>query len=370
MCFTYDMNIYTVNYTAFKTKPLSRNYSQIKHCKNLLHTEHQKGKIDEHTFKLLNEIGELFETAHATIKSIAKSCNTRNAVKNGYKRLKKGISGSRILEFAGIGKNGEDISINLRVDHKATKSIITIDDNQLIINPKGEIEINPSMKFVNNKTERQKGDTVQYFTQDEIDEMNVNDNLYALKSELQSYISYINSRRITINNIRELKKERPSGNLNNYANIIKSVDAKFDFFKKTINKLSYNTLDKDIFRIMNKIKTFHAQNSIMLKNATPDDRSVYLVYSKINKKKAMKIFVMDYNNKTIDKSFIIYDNKLAKFFPKRVNQKPSHLDYDFHYYTQEEINSSCIDTYLKIIDDKLSEINENLVNKINERINK
>lgn len=82
----------------------------------------------------------------------------------------------------------------------------------------------------------------------------------------------------------------------------------------------------------------------------------------------MKIFIMDYNNKTIDKSFIIYDDKLVKWKPKKINGKPNHSDYNFHYYTQEEIDKSPLHDYLKIIDNRLTDINDNLNKGIDERL--
>lgn len=73
-----------------------------------------RGVLDEYSLHIVNEIRELFELAHSTIKSVAKSCNTRNAIKNGYPNIKKGIAGSRILEFSKIGEKGEDISVNIQ----------------------------------------------------------------------------------------------------------------------------------------------------------------------------------------------------------------------------------------------------------------
>lgn len=329
------------------------------------------GKLSEHNMSTIVEIGELFELAHSTIKSVAKSCNTRNAIKNGYQNLKKGIAGSRILEFSKIGKNGEDISINLRLDHgKYQKTIIIIGNEPFVINSKGQIEKNPSVRFVHDNYSRQKGDTIQYFSQDEIDNLDSELQFFNLKKELKKYLDYILLRKKQINELRYKKSDSTHGNLNKYQKTIDDINEKFKFFKKNINKLAYNSLDKDLFRIINKIKTFHAQNSILFKDAMPDGRALYLVYSKINKKQAMKVFVMDYNNKDIDKSFIMYDNKLAKFSPKRVNQKQAHLNYDFHYYTQEEIDNSSLTSYLKIIDERLTSLTDNLKDGIRERFGK
>ena len=79
---------------------------------------------------------------------------------------------------------------------------------------------------------------------------------------------------------------------------------------------------------------------------------------------------MDYNNKDVDKSFVIYGNKLAKFHPKKANEKPSHLNYDFHYHTQEEIDYSGLGEYLNIINERLDVLNANLRAGIAEKLNK
>lgn len=330
-----------------------------------------KGFLSEFDIKNVNEIKELFELAHSSIKSIAKSCNTRNAIKNGYSKLKKGVAGSRILEFSKIGNKGEDISINVRIDHgKTKKAIIIIDDNQYVINPKGQIEKNPSMRFIREASVRPKGVKNDYYTQEEIDNLNIYGQISALKNELKKYIDYIYSRAKEINAIRYKKADNVEGSTEKYQNVIDDINEKFKFFKTSINKLSYNSIDKDVFRIQNKIKTFHAQNSILFKNAVPDGRSLFLIYSKVNRKPAMKLFLMDYGNKKIDKSFVIYENKLAKFSPKKVNEKPSHLKYDFHYYTQEEIDNSGLDYYLDIVSQRLEDINSKLRDGISERLRK
>ena len=330
-----------------------------------------KGALNEFEINNINEVKELFELAHSSIKAIAKSCNTRNAVKNGYSKLKKGVAGSRILEFSNIGVNGEDISVNVRVDHgKTRKAIIIIDGEQYVINPKGEIEKNPSMRFIREKSIRPKGEKIEYFSQKEINDLNINRQIYSLKSELKKYIDYIMFRAKEINAIRYKKADNISGTVLKYQDTIDLITENFKFFKGSINKLSYNAVDKDVFRIYNKIKTFHSMNSIMFKDATPDGRSLFLIYSKINKKPAMKIFIMDYGNKRIDKSFVIYENKLAKFTPKRVNERPKHYNYDFHYYTQEEIDNSGLDYYLNIAAERLIDLNSKLKEGIAERLSK
>lgn len=369
------MKINSISFYGNPIKPIDKNVSNIvSSCSELARSprgDEVKGFLSEFEIKNINEVKELFELAHNSIKSIAKSCNTRNAIKNGYSGLKKGVAGSRILEFSNIGEKGEDISVNVRIDHgKTKKAVIIIDDKQYVISPKGAIEKNPSMRFARETNVRQKGDKMEYYTQNEIDGLNINTQIYALKRELKKYIDYILSRSKEIEAIRSKKADNVSGSVVKYQHIIDVIGENFKFFKSSINKLSYNALDKDIFRIQNKIKTFHSQNSILFKNATPDGRSLFLIYTKINKKSAMKVFLMDYGNKKIDKSYVIYENKLAKFHPKKVNEKPSHLNYDFHYYTQEEIDNSGLDSYLNMIAKRLEDINSNLRYGILERLNK
>lgn len=359
------------NNTSFCALPVRKPLSKVQPQNINTHSSIQKGAFDAYNMRLITEIRELFETAHSMIKSIAKSCNTRNSIKNGYPKLHKGVAGSRILEFSKIGVNGEDISVNLRLERgKTQKTIIIIGDEQFVINPKGQIEKNPTMKYIRGYNNRPKGDTIQYYSQKEIDRLGKEQQFCALKAELQKYIDYINSRAKEISIIRAKKAENIPGDLDDYKDLIESVTDKFKYFKSSINKLSYNAFDKDIFRIVNKIKTFHAQNSILLKNATPDGRSLFLGYTKINRKPAMKILLLDYNNKSVDKSYVLYNNKLAKFAPKTLNERPNHLDYDFHYYTQEEIDNSDLDLFLEIIDERMEEINTNLSKGIAERLSK
>ena len=148
----------------------------------------EKGMLSEHNMKLITEIRELFEQAHSSIKAIAKSLNTRNKVKNGYTGLKRGIAGSKILEFESIGTNGEDISVNLLVQGTREKTIIGIGDRRLVINAKGQIEKNPSLRFVNENSVRPKGEKLQFYTQKEIDNLDTYYQFFALNSELQKYL--------------------------------------------------------------------------------------------------------------------------------------------------------------------------------------
>ncbi len=367
-----ELFIAKIGFTGF-IKSMNVSFSCInfygKNPVNLPKTSELKGSLNQFDINLVSEIKDLFELAHSSIKAVSKSCNTRNCIKNGYERLKKGIAGSRILEFPQIGEKGEDISVNVRLDHgKTKKTVIIIGDTPLVINPKGQIEKNPTMRFARESRVRQKGEVIEYYTQEEIDRLNPSRYLYALKKELNKYIEYINARCREINNIRKLKEKNIEGSVDKYSELIDAVTDGFKYFKTHINKLSEKALDKDIFRIVNKVKTFPSQNSILLKDATPDGRSLYLVYSIINKKTAMKLFLMDYGNKRIDKSFIIYNNKLAKYSPKKVNSKPAHLEYDFHYYSQEEIDNLELEYYLNLAKNRLTEVNDNLNLGINERL--
>ena len=354
-----------------KTEKPLRQVNQTFTPELSIKTDNIKGKLDEYTLNLLNEIRELFELAHSSIKAVAKSGNTRNAIKNGYPAIKKGVAGSRILEFENIGNNGENISVNLRIDHgKEKKTIIGIDKQQLVINARGQIEKNPSMRFVSENNVRKKNEKLQFFTQKEIDSMNTINQFSALKNELQKYLGYIANRHKAINDIREKRADNIPGNLDNYKELIGDITDNFNYFKTHINKLTENKLDKALFRMYNKVKTMHGQNSMLLKDATTDGRSLFVGFTKFNQKKVMKICVMDYNNKTIDKSFIIYDNKLAKYSPKKVTDRPKHTEYGFHYYTQEEIDKSELEKYMYNVLDRLEDINDNLKQGIEERRSK
>ena len=329
-----------------------------------------KGTLSEHNMNLICEIRELFELAHSSIKAIAKSLNTRTTIKNGYPAIKKGVAGSKILEFKGIGTNGEDISVNQLRHGIYKKTVIGIGSRLLVINDKGQIEKNSSLNFVNKNNVRQKGEKLEFFTQKEIDNLETDSQLFALRNELQRYIEYILNRQRQITNIREKRADNIPGNLDNYKPLIDEINENYNYFKTHINKLTTNSLDKALFRMYNKIKTFVAQRSILLKDATPDGRSVFVGYTIFNKKEVMKILVMDYNNKTVDKSFILYDNKLAKYSPKKLTDRPKHTEYDFHYYTQEEIDNSELEKYMNIVLDRLEEVNDKLRQGIEEKKSK
>ena len=360
------------NTISFSGIPINKRTSDkvLKIAETSCIQSNSKGILDDYTMSIISDIKELFFKAHSAAKEHSKSCRTTTEIKNSYPNRKTGISGSKIIEFTNIGPNGEDISINLRIDHKMQKTIVIAGDKTYVINPKGQIEKNPSMKFMRGENIRKKGDVVQYYSQDEINSLDINNHLYALKQELQKYLNYINDKNRQLLKFRASKTDSTHGNVDKYKGLIEEVTEKFNYFKTHINKLSEKALDKDVFRILNKIKTFHAQRSIMFKKAAPDERSLFLVYSVINKLTAMKIFVMDYNNKTINQSFVIYKNKLAKYSPKNPNDKPAHLEYDFHYYTQEEIDNSDLKYYLELINQRLSDVNKNLKQGIIERKNK
>lgn len=368
------MNLSVNNINFCGTNPNNVITKEVKKTASVLNSTYSpnnaKGQLSELGCNLILDIQDLFKNAHSLIKSIAKSANTRSSVKNGYPGIKRGIAGSKILEFEKIGANGEDVAVNFRVEHRnSPRTVIFIGGKQLVINGKGQIEKNPTLQFIGKTLERGKGETLKFFSQKEIDELNIENYLFLLKQELKKYLDYIVSRKKTIDAIREKQADNIPGSLDEYKPLIDDITEDFKYFKANLERLSYKGNDKNFFRIFNKIKTIQ-RNAILFKDATTDGRSLYLVFSKVKFKDMIKICLMDYNNKTVDKSFIIFENKLVKFNPKTVTQRPKHPENGFHYYTQEEIDNTELDTYLSIIGDRLEDINEKLRTGIKERFSK
>jgi len=172
-------------FNGLPTKPTKPVIKSVHKINPIINTNgSQKGAFREYAMSLITKIGELFELAHSSINNTSKSLRTKSKIKNGYQNIKTGVAGSRILEFEKIGPNGENISINYRIDHKKKKAIIIIDDKQFVINPKGQIEKNPSMKFIRDLNPRDKGEVIQYYTQEEIDNSKLEYYLKILEQKL------------------------------------------------------------------------------------------------------------------------------------------------------------------------------------------
>jgi len=343
------------------------DYYTIRDVLTLNETKSQKGCLDEYTLDIMKQIEILFDTAHSLTKSASKAYLTRTKIRSGYPNKKIGVAGSQIIEFIKIGPKGEDVSINFRVEAKKRKAICTIGDNSYIISRNGQIEQYSSDQLKGAKSIRQKGTPIQYCTQDDINNLEINKYLRALKNELEKYIKHIQTRKDNLTKFRAQKADGIPGTTEKYQSLIDSIKEKYLFFKKHIRTSLLNTNDQHTFKILNKIKTHSAQRSILFKDASPDGRSILLLYSTIKRKEAIRVLIMDYYNKKVDESYILYDGKLVKYFPKKPNDRPCHLEYDLHYYTQEEIDNSNLEYYLKILDKRLEEVNRNLQQEISER---
>ena len=83
-------------------------------------------------------------------------------------------------------------------------------------------------------------------------------------------------------------------------------------------KYSSNAKDREAFKKRNDLQTFLGFPYLLMKEITPDRKSVFLAYPKIRDKETAKILILDKDE--IINTFLIIDNKMMKYKAKSCEQ--------------------------------------------------
>lgn len=323
----------------------------------------RKGMLKDNDNILAAEITDLFNEVHETLKTIKNSL-TRSKIKNGYPPLKMGKAGSRMLEFEGIGQNRENISVNILNDHYEKHLIINVEAfggkmKNIIVNSKGEVLKRPSSVLEREWYIDGKEKGGQFYTQDEVDNLNFSQYLISLKKELELYKAFINRK---INAISDKKLKHTTfeeGSVEKYNNLLNSVNKQYSYYKTNITGI-FDKKERHAIKERFNIHTQKGHPSIILRQITPDGEDLHLSYPKINGEICTKILIIDKVG-AIKNTLLVKENKLVKYEADNIHSRKRN-DRGFYYYSQQEVDQSKLEEYLKIIEKHLKIVNNAIDN--------
>ena len=355
------------NKTNIRTtiKPNSKQPKKTQKINEPTNEVNERGLITGLQLETIENIRAQFIKSHENLAKF-KNSRTRNIVKNGYGKIEKGVAGSKVLTFKVNGTWYREISVNMINDHYKRNLVITAKDysgstRNIVITPENEIFKTPPVSIIRDANKRTKKIPLTYFTQKEIDSQNLMEIFKILEIELTKYNKYIETKSQELSSKKVWHSTTQEGNLDKYQKALKSIKRKYEYFKKNMPKYSSNAKDRETFKRRNDLQTFLGFPYLLMKEITPDRKSVFLAYPKIRDKETAKILILDKDE--VINTFLIIDNKMMKYKAKSIFSR-GHYDRTIYYYTQREIDSFGLEAYLEVINRHLEKVNKLLQEKI------
>lgn len=303
---------------------------------------------------IVNEIENLYTETLAELNKITNR-NSQTKIKNSYPLIKKGVKGSKQIEFIHAGRNNENFTINKVTDRHGEKIFyLKIQDEKnetkhFFIKPNGEV-----LKNYNLSNVLKIGEKAAYYSQKELDSKYLGLQLENIKEELQKYKQYISAhlqrRKIykdytTTNNIGIIDNET--------LKLIKNIWNLFLQCKSHIVNIR-EKIPKKIFKQKYNIDIVKNSPTIILKNITPERENLYINFPVLNGERNFRLIVSGQNN-NVKKSLYVDKDKLVKFNAKTINSR-KRKDTQMNYHSQEEINNSGLKELLLLAKAKLESI--------------
>ena len=303
---------------------------------------------------IVNEIENLYTETLAELNKITNR-NSQTKIKNSYPLIKKGVKGSKQIEFVQAGRNNENFTINKVTDRHGEKIFyLKIQDEKnetkhFFIKPNGEV-----LKNYNLSNVLKIGEKAAYYSQKELDSKYLGLQLENIKEELQKYKQYISAhlqrRKIykdytTTNNIGIIDNET--------LKLIKNIWNLFLQCKSHIVNIR-EKIPKKIFKQKYNIDIVKNSPTIILKNITPERENLYINFPVLNGERNFRLIVSGQNN-NVKKSLYVDKDKLVKFNAKTINSR-KRKDTQMNYHSQEEINNSGLKELLLLAKAKLESI--------------
>lgn len=292
------------------------------------------GQLNQANTQLVNEIKSLVQETENSLKDV-ESTATRSYIKKSYPNIKPNVQLLKRIDFAGIGKGGEDYSIQILNDRLSKPNVVirvtdTLGETKnIIIEPEGKV-----LKTKNLSSKCNLGGKSTYYLQEELDSQEFQEHLHILRDELKKYNAYILERITKRDNYVAKNSTSTVGTLDNETqNSIKSIHEKYDRLRIALHKLK-EPFRKEMAKEKLHIGTITGDSTIILKAR----ETIRLSFPPLKGAESAKILVLD-ENENIIRSYCIQDSKLVKFNPTNVKRgKLSHTIN--HYHTQEEIDNS------------------------------
>lgn len=308
------------------------------------------GQLKPSLLQITGEIESLFAEIEANLMTI-KSSATRAYIKKNYPSFKNGAQMLKRIDFQGIGKNGEDYSLQILNDRKGSQNIvIRVTDRDsntqnIIIEPNGKV-----LKYKNITSRCNLGGRSAYYQQENIDSPEFKEHLITLRDELEKYNAYILNRIGRLEIFKSNYSTESIGVINETGlKTIKRIHKKFDKLRGAMHNLKESD-KKELAKRKLGIETVPGDSTIIFK----DKETIRLGFPSLKGKDSVKILVLD-ENENIIKSYCIQDANLVKFNPSSISRGKRN-DTQNHYHTQQEIDESGLYEYLALLDKKLNKI--------------
>lgn len=311
-----------------------------------------KAVLNEKTAQTADNISSLYSEIRARLVSISSDA-TRSKIKNGYENARPSMQAATQLEFANLGVDKKNYSVNI-----ITRAA---DDKCLVIkifkdNEKPEVIIIDNLHRVFKEKPLGKayhlGEKSVYYTQQELDSPLFAPKLEVIKKEMEQYNEYLKQKIAELNAYNAHISTGEIGHIDKkILMLIETVKSLFDACKAKMLKIK-DAPRKNAFKQKYQIDTIMSSPSLIFRNVNENGETLHLSFPKVDGVQCMKIIV-EKRNGNIGKGLFIQGDRLVKFTPTSLG-KSKRKDTGFNYYSQEEIDRSGLSEYLTIIKKRLS----------------
>lgn len=312
----------------------------------------------------VNDIKRLFKEIDDNLQSIT-NVPTRSHVKNGYPSIKPGIRGTKQLDFAGIGRKGEDYSVNVIKDREGVEhlGIIVWDGTEngknIIISPDGKVmkSMSVSKRCCINSGAK------EYYSAAELASPEISNHLKVLRDELEKYNNYILRRNAERLEFWANHSTDGVGTIDSESEtLVKEIQDKYQVYRLAMLELK-EAKEKNSAKTKLGVVTRPGSPSLLLKNCGRgkwgEKEDIHITFAPISGVPSVKILVLA-DDENVKHTFLIRDSKLVKYKAAKLNSRGKRSDNALNYYSQEEIDNSELKKYLQIVLERLCGI-ENVI---------
>lgn len=322
------------------------------------------GYINEDTEYLIQAIKEQYRNIKDLFKRVPNNTSRFN-VRSYYNNYIPEESANNRITFKDAGPSGEKISF-AEISYKNKPyfdfSYTDIKGNKqkFVFSEEGTVQKNlPFRSFLNDYGYKRINSIPDYYTQQEIDNSNLCLHLNCLSRELRAFTKHAENWLGELEEFKQMHSNNDIASTDSYNEIINDISSQFKQYMTRIRKVIPKKEERDNFKTENGISKERLTTSVTFLNLAPNkSNSLRLSFPTIPNNTATQILEM--NGDDVVKSFYILDNKLLKIKFKTRYDRFIHYNRNMYFYDNEYMKNSKLDLYLKIIQDKLHELNEKL----------
>ncbi|MCM1002862.1 MAG: hypothetical protein NC408_00805 [Candidatus Gastranaerophilales bacterium] len=311
-----------------------------------------KAVLSQNDAKTADDIKTLFYEIQERISSVQNGVS-RSKIKNAYSHAKPSPHGSKQLEFAGIGVDEKEYSVNIITIAAGQQHLVVKvakegkEPQVIIVDPKNRV-----LKEKNLGKVYKLGSSAVYYTQQEIDSPLFSPKLEVLKRELEAYNEYLKERIAEFNAYKAHYSTGEVGVIDKKTlALIKDLMKQFDGCKAKMLKIK-DAPRKRAFKDKYNIETRDGSPSLIFKNINDEGEVLHLSFPTMAGVRCMKI-IIEKRNGNIGKSLFVNGDKLVKFNATSLGRS-KRTDTDSNYHSQEEIESSGLKEFLLILKKRLA----------------